>query len=108
MSRLLLRVLPMQSRQLLVLRWLARLLNRLHVQINSALLPICPVSRQSFIQEGLELVRSALRTADGETHLFVHPRCEQLIRSYDPCISCATHFLKLTREDLTSTRATTS
>ncbi len=23
-------------------------------------------------------------------------RCEQLIRSYDPCISCATHFLKLT------------
>jgi sulfhydrogenase subunit alpha len=25
-------------------------------------------------------------------------RCEQLIRSYDPCISCATHFLKLTVE----------
>jgi coenzyme F420-reducing hydrogenase alpha subunit len=23
-------------------------------------------------------------------------RCEQLIRAYDPCISCATHFLKLT------------
>jgi coenzyme F420-reducing hydrogenase alpha subunit len=23
-------------------------------------------------------------------------RCEQLIRSYDPCISCATHALKLT------------
>lgn len=23
-------------------------------------------------------------------------RCEQLIRNYDPCISCATHFLKLT------------
>ena len=22
-------------------------------------------------------------------------RLEQLIRSYDPCISCATHFLKL-------------
>jgi sulfhydrogenase subunit alpha len=22
-------------------------------------------------------------------------RCEQLVRSYDPCISCATHFLKL-------------
>ena len=22
-------------------------------------------------------------------------RCEQLIRNYDPCISCATHFLKL-------------
>jgi len=25
-------------------------------------------------------------------------RCEQLIRSYDPCISCATHFLKFTKE----------
>ena len=23
-------------------------------------------------------------------------RCEQAIRNYDPCISCATHFLKLT------------
>ena len=23
-------------------------------------------------------------------------RCEQAVRSYDPCISCATHFLKLT------------
>ena len=22
--------------------------------------------------------------------------CEQVIRNYDPCISCATHFLKLT------------
>jgi coenzyme F420-reducing hydrogenase alpha subunit len=24
--------------------------------------------------------------------------CERLIRSYDPCISCSTHFLKLTWE----------
>jgi len=23
-------------------------------------------------------------------------RCEQAIRNYDPCISCSTHFLKLT------------
>jgi coenzyme F420-reducing hydrogenase alpha subunit len=30
-------------------------------------------------------------------------KCEELIRSYDPCISCATHFLKLTREQLPST-----
>ena len=22
-------------------------------------------------------------------------RCEQAVRNYDPCISCATHFLKL-------------
>jgi sulfhydrogenase subunit alpha len=26
--------------------------------------------------------------------------CEQAIRNYDPCISCATHFLKIHREDL--------
>ena len=25
-------------------------------------------------------------------------RCEQAVRNYDPCISCATHFLKLTLE----------
>jgi coenzyme F420-reducing hydrogenase alpha subunit len=25
-------------------------------------------------------------------------RLEQLIRSYDPCISCATHFLRLSVE----------
>lgn len=25
-------------------------------------------------------------------------RCEQVIRHYDPCISCSVHFLKLTRE----------
>ncbi len=27
-------------------------------------------------------------------------QCEQAIRNYDPCISCATHFLRLTREEL--------
>jgi coenzyme F420-reducing hydrogenase alpha subunit len=26
-------------------------------------------------------------------------RCEQAVRNYDPCISCATHFLKLTRSE---------
>ncbi len=27
-------------------------------------------------------------------------KCERHIRSYDPCISCATHFLKFTREEI--------
>jgi coenzyme F420-reducing hydrogenase alpha subunit len=27
-------------------------------------------------------------------------KCEQHVRSYDPCISCATHFLKFTKEEL--------
>ena len=31
----------------------------------------------------------------GETHDVATHRLEMLIRSYDPCISCATHFLDL-------------
>jgi coenzyme F420-reducing hydrogenase alpha subunit len=30
-----------------------------------------------------------------DDHTLLH-RCEQAIRNYDPCISCATHFLDLT------------
>jgi coenzyme F420-reducing hydrogenase alpha subunit len=41
-----------------------------------------------FVQANLELERDEL------TH-----RCEQAIRNYDPCISCATHFLDLTVEE---------
>jgi sulfhydrogenase subunit alpha len=29
----------------------------------------------------------------GEEELWL--RCEQAIRNYDPCISCATHFLRI-------------
>ncbi|MDR3405836.1 MAG: Ni/Fe hydrogenase subunit alpha [Chthoniobacter sp.] len=29
-------------------------------------------------------------------------RCEQAIRNYDPCISCATHFLKIKRQEAAS------
>lgn len=29
-------------------------------------------------------------------------QCEQAIRNYDPCISCATHFLKIYREDVSA------
>ena len=29
--------------------------------------------------------------------------CEKIIRSYDPCISCATHFLKLDIEHVNGT-----
>ena len=41
-------------------------------------------SLHGFVQQHVEL-------ADDELHL----RCEQAVRSYDPCISCATHFLRL-------------
>lgn len=29
-------------------------------------------------------------------------RCEQAIRNYDPCISCATHFLKIEKKDVSN------
>ncbi len=46
------------------------------------------------------------RTIEDDLRRFVSPRvdlpndeltwqCEQAVRNYDPCISCATHFLKL-------------
>ena len=50
-----------------------------------------------------------LRTIEDDLRLFVERnlslpqdeltrRCEQAVRNYDPCISCATHFLNLTIE----------
>ena len=50
-----------------------------------------------------------LRTIENDLRLFVERnlalpqdeltlRCEQAVRNYDPCISCATHFLNLTIE----------
>jgi coenzyme F420-reducing hydrogenase alpha subunit len=47
---------------------------------------------QRTIEEDLhEVVRRNLDMEDEPLRL----RCEQAIRNYDPCISCATHFLKL-------------
>jgi sulfhydrogenase subunit alpha len=52
--------------------------------------------------QNLAAVEADLRVlADGWTGLDDHAlqhRCEQAIRNYDPCISCATHFLDLTVE----------
>jgi coenzyme F420-reducing hydrogenase alpha subunit len=47
---------------------------------------------QRTIEEDLRgVVERSLELPDDELAL----RCEQTIRNYDPCISCATHFLKL-------------
>jgi coenzyme F420-reducing hydrogenase alpha subunit len=43
---------------------------------------------RAFVQERLDLPRAELVR-----------QCEQAIRNYDPCISCATHFLDLTMEE---------
>ncbi len=48
---------------------------------------------QLAIEEDLRaVVEDGLALSDEELSL----RCEQAIRNHDPCISCATHFLKLT------------
>jgi coenzyme F420-reducing hydrogenase alpha subunit len=47
---------------------------------------------QAMIEEDLrDLVERNIQMADQQ----LQHKCEQSIRNYDPCISCATHFLKL-------------
>jgi coenzyme F420-reducing hydrogenase alpha subunit len=47
---------------------------------------------QAMIENDLrDLVERNIKLADAE----LQHKCEQSIRNYDPCISCATHFLKL-------------
>jgi coenzyme F420-reducing hydrogenase alpha subunit len=47
---------------------------------------------QGRIEQSLHgFVQQHVQLADDELRL----RCEQAVRSYDPCISCATHFLRL-------------
>jgi coenzyme F420-reducing hydrogenase alpha subunit len=43
-------------------------------------------------------LRELLPTVLDEDERKTARSCERLIRSYDPCISCSTHFLKLTVE----------
>ena len=56
---------------------------------------IVPPTSQN--QRAIESSLHALveRSLDAPDDLLRH-RCEQAIRNYDPCISCATHFLRLT------------
>lgn len=44
------------------------------------------------IESDLRAVLPRLLAGDDQT---TARECEKLIRSYDPCISCSTHFLKL-------------
>lgn len=51
---------------------------------------------QARIEEGLHRSLLAFGLDHGDDELRLH--CEKVIRNYDPCISCATHFLRLTTE----------
>jgi coenzyme F420-reducing hydrogenase alpha subunit len=58
---------------------------------------ITPPTAQNFAQMEADLWQYAPQVID-LPHEEATLACEHLIRSYDPCISCATHFLKLTIE----------
>ena len=53
-----------------------------------------PPTSQNQRQIELDLVGTVERFHDLDDEA-LQWRCEQAIRNYDPCISCATHFLKL-------------
>lgn len=58
---------------------------------------IVPPTSQNQPQIEADLARVVGRSLDLEDDALRH-LCEQTIRNYDPCISCSTHFLKLTVE----------
>ena len=58
---------------------------------------IVPPTSQNQPQIEADLARIIRRSLDLDEDALRH-RCEQSIRNYDPCISCATHFLKMTVE----------
>ncbi len=70
--------------------------HRYEVAENGAIVAatIVPPTSQNQRQIELDLVGTVERFHDLDDEA-LQWRCEQAIRNYDPCISCATHFLKL-------------
>jgi coenzyme F420-reducing hydrogenase alpha subunit len=63
--------------------------------VNARIVP--PTSQnQARIEEDLRLSLLAFGLDHPDDALRLH--CEKVIRNYDPCISCATHFLRLNVE----------
>ncbi|MEW5978926.1 MAG: Ni/Fe hydrogenase subunit alpha [Acidobacteriota bacterium] len=62
--------------------------------LDCKIVPPTSQNQKTIEQDLRQLVGSCLQLPQEELTL----RCEQAIRNYDPCISCATHFLKLTVE----------
>lgn len=55
---------------------------------------IVPPTSQNQASIEADLRRAAMAWTELDDHALTH-RCEHAIRNYDPCISCATHFLDL-------------
>ncbi len=77
------------------------LYHRFHVNEDGTLqlAKIVPPTSQNQrrIEDDLRNILPALLHLSDEE---VASKCEEHIRSYDPCISCATHFLKFTKEEV--------
>jgi len=57
--------------------------------VTARIVPPTSQNQKSIEEDLLGVVRGAIELPEEELQL----RCEQAIRNYDPCISCATHFL---------------
>jgi sulfhydrogenase subunit alpha len=63
---------------------------------------IVPPTSQNQIAIEADLRDFVQSHLDLDDHTLGH-RCEQVIRNYDPCISCATHFLRFTSDRASGT-----
>jgi coenzyme F420-reducing hydrogenase alpha subunit len=59
--------------------------------VSAKIVPPTSQNQRSIEEDLLGIVREMVDSPEEELRL----RCEQAIRNYDPCISCATHFLRL-------------
>ena len=59
--------------------------------LDAKIVPPTSQNQRSIEEDLFAFVSEHASLPDDELRL----RCEQAIRNYDPCISCATHFLKL-------------
>ena len=59
--------------------------------LNAKIVPPTSQNQKAIEEDLFEVVREMIDSPEEEMQL----RCEQTIRNYDPCISCATHFLRI-------------
>jgi coenzyme F420-reducing hydrogenase alpha subunit len=59
--------------------------------VSAKIVPPTSQNQKSIDEDLLGVVREMIESDEEELRL----RCEQAIRNYDPCISCATHFLRI-------------
>jgi coenzyme F420-reducing hydrogenase alpha subunit len=59
--------------------------------VSAKIVPPTSQNQKSIDEDLLGVVRQVIDLDEEQLRM----RCEQAIRNYDPCISCATHFLRI-------------